>query len=89
MKIKQIQLKNNNYFGNATFNFTNSAGSIMDTIILAGENGSGKTQLLNLLYEFSTLPTDGIVSSEKRTFTVLLSTEELSLINTSLNTSTL
>lgn len=87
MKIKKIQLENNNYFGNTTFNFTNSAGHIMDTIILAGENGSGKTQLLNLLYEFSKLPTDGIVSSEKRTFTVLLSAEELSLINTNMTAS--
>lgn len=89
MKIKKIQLENNIFFGNATFDFTNHAGDIMDTIILAGENGSGKTQLLNLLYEFSTLPTGGIVSSEKRTFTVLLSSEELSLITSNMNTSTL
>lgn len=88
MKIKKIQLENNIYFGNATFDFTKNDGHIVDTIILAGENGSGKTQLLNLIYEFSTLPTDGIVSSEKRTFTVLLSTEELSLINSNMNDST-
>ncbi|OUQ07028.1 hypothetical protein B5E92_10035 [Erysipelatoclostridium sp. An15] len=88
MKIKKIQLENNIYFGNATFDFTKNDGSIVDTIILAGENGSGKTQLLNLIYEFSTLPTGGIVSSEKRTFTVLLSTEELSLISSNMNNST-
>ena len=88
MKIKKIQLENNIYFGNATFDFTKNDGSIADTIILAGENGSGKTQLLNLIYEFSTLPTGGIVSSEKRTFTVLLSTEEISLISSNMNNST-
>lgn len=77
MKIKKIKLENNNFFGNTTIDFTNINGEIMNTIILAGENGSGKTQLLNLLYEFSTLPTDGIISSEKRKFTIQLSSEEL------------
>lgn len=86
MKIKKIKLHNNSFFGNTTFDFTNSSGNIMDTIILAGENGSGKTQLLNILYEFSTLPTGGTVSSEKREFTVLFSNEELSLIVSYLDT---
>lgn len=77
MKIKKIQLKNNLFFGNTTFDFTNEAGEIMDNIILAGENGCGKTQLLNVIYEFSTLSTSGTVSSEIRTFIVTLSDEEL------------
>lgn len=85
MKIKKIKLENNNFFGNTTFDFTNENGEIMDTIILAGENGSGKTQLLNLLYEFSTLPTGGIVSSEKREFTIQLSNEELFQITSNMN----
>ena len=85
MKIKKIKLENNNFFGNTTFDFTNENGEIMDTIILAGENGSGKTQLLNLLYEFSTLPTSGIVSSEKREFTIQLSNEELFQITSNMN----
>lgn len=46
MKIKKIKLENNNFFGNTTFDFTNENGEIMDTIILAGENGNGKTQLI-------------------------------------------
>lgn len=85
MKIKKIKLENNNFFGNTTFDFTNENGEIMDTIILAGENGNGKTQLLNLLYEFSTLPTGGIVSSEKREFTIQLSNEELFQITSNMN----
>lgn len=44
MKIKKIELENNIFFGNTTFDFTNNSGKIMDTIILADENGSGKTQ---------------------------------------------
>lgn len=88
MKIKKIKLENNTFFGNTTFDFTNDDGEIMDNIILAGENGSGKTQLLNLLYEFSTLSTGGIVSSEKREFTVLLSNEELLQITSNMNATT-
>lgn len=81
MKIKQIKLENNIYFGNITFDFTNETGEIMDNIILAGENGCGKTQLLNILYEFSELSTSGIVNTEKRIFTILLSNEEITKIN--------
>lgn len=88
MQIKKIKLENNTFFGNTTFDFTNDDGEIMDNIILAGENGSGKTQLLNLLYEFSTLSTGGIVSSEKREFTVLLSNEELLQITSNMNATT-
>ena len=77
MKIKKILLENNAYFGTTTFDFSNDNGKIMDNIILAGENGNGKTQLLNLVYDFSTLPTAGIVSQEKRTFTIQLSDDEL------------
>ena len=88
MKIKKIKLENNIFFGDTTFDFTNENGEIMDTIILAGENGSGKTQLLNLLYEFSTLPTGGIVSTEKREFTIQLSSEELFQITSNMNATT-
>ena len=88
MKIKKIKLENNIFFGDTTFDFTNENGEIMDTIILAGENGSGKTQLLNLLYEFSTLTTGGIVSTEKREFTIQLSSEELFQITSNMNATT-
>lgn len=80
MKIKQIKLENNIYFGNITFDFTNENGEIMDNIILAGENGCGKTQLLNIIYDFSEISTGGIVSTEKRFFTILLSNEEINKI---------
>ena len=80
MKIKKIQLINNAFFGNQEFVFTKSDGSIYDNIVLAGENGSGKTQLLNIIYEFCNLLLVGEVSSEKRIFTVVLSAEELSYV---------
>lgn len=84
MKIKRIKLQNNPFFGNAEFNFTDNDGQIMDNIVLAGENGCGKTQLLNIIYDFSNLPTSGDVTDEKRVFTVMLSQGELEQINQSL-----
>ena len=77
MKIKRIKLENNIYFGNITFDFTNENGEIMDNIILAGENGCGKTQLLNILYDFSEISTRGTVTDEKRIFTIFLSNDEI------------
>ncbi len=80
MRIKKIELINNAFFGNQEFIFTKSDGSIYDNIVLAGENGSGKTQLLNIIYEFCNLSLTGEVNSERRIFTVVLSAEELSYV---------
>ena len=87
MKIKKIKLINNPFFGNAEFDFIDANGQLMDNVVLAGENGCGKTQLLNIIYEFSTLPTSGDVSVEKRIFTVMLSPAELQQINDNLEDS--
>ena len=84
MKIKKIQLINNSFFGNAEFVFTDANGQIMDNVIIAGENGCGKTQLLNIIYDFSKLPTTGEVTNEKRIFTVVLCPTELQLIKENL-----
>lgn len=85
MKIKKIKLYNNEFFGNIEFDFTDSTGTPQDNIILAGENGCGKTQLLNIIYEFSTLDLGGDVTSEKREFSLTLSNDELTHINTNIN----
>lgn len=84
MKIKKIKLENNSFFGTCEFDFTNSQGQIMDNIVLAGENGCGKTQLLNIIYEFSNLSLLGDVRNEKHIFTIMLSPEELQQVNQSL-----
>ena len=80
MKIKKIEIENNSFFGNVVFDFTDENGQVYDNIVLAGENGCGKTQLLNLIYEFSTLPTGGKMSDEIRKFVVVLTQEELSVL---------
>ena len=77
MKIKKIELQNHSFFGNQEFVFTKGNGDLYDNVVLAGENGSGKTQLLNIIYEFCNLSLVGEVNTEKRIFTVVLSAEEL------------
>ena len=53
MKIKSIELTNNSFFGNLSIDFVDSLGNIMDNIVIAGENGCGKTQFLNIIYDFT------------------------------------
>lgn len=84
MKIKKIKLINNEFYGNIEFEFMNSNSQVMDNIILAGENGCGKTQLLNIIYEFSNLSLDGEKRNEKRIFTIVLSENEIIQINNEL-----
>lgn len=85
MKIKSIRFENNPLFGNSEFCFTDAQGRVVDVVVFAGENGCGKTQLLNTIYDFSNLSITGEVRNEKRHFTVLLSEEELLHINSFLD----
>jgi len=54
MKIKSIKFKEHSVLDNIEFDFTIN-GIAADTIIIAGENGCGKTQLLESIYSLSTL----------------------------------
>lgn len=80
MKIKKIELQNHSFFGNQEFVFTNSSGDVYDNIVLAGENGNGKTQLLNVIYDFCNLSLNGEVNTEIRIFTIVFSSDELQYI---------
>lgn len=53
MKIRKMELKNHPILGNLNLNFCDESDKTIDTIIIAGENGTGKSSLLNVLYEFS------------------------------------
>lgn len=49
MKYRKISFTNHPIFGNASFDFTDVSGNTVDTIIIAGENGCGKSCLLSFL----------------------------------------
>ena len=48
-KIRKIKFKNHPVLKNLELNFCDSNGKAMDTIIIAGENGTGKSTILNEL----------------------------------------
>jgi ABC-type cobalamin/Fe3+-siderophores transport system ATPase subunit len=57
MKIRKLTIKNYKLFDNLELDFTDKNDQTLDTIVLAGVNGSGKTSLLALLKAiFSTQP---------------------------------
>ncbi|MDQ7089268.1 MAG: AAA family ATPase [Methylococcales bacterium] len=49
MKIRKIRIKNYKMFDDLELDFTDSNDGALDTIVLAGINGSGKTSILQLL----------------------------------------
>ena len=51
MKIKKIAIKKFKIFDDICFDFTNKENEINDIIVLAGINGTGKTTLLNIIYD--------------------------------------
>lgn len=53
--IKKIKWKNHTSLGNLELDFTKPDGSIYNTIVLAGENGTGKTTILETLATFLNL----------------------------------
>lgn len=81
MRIKSIRVENNNILGNIFLEFTDPNGEILNTVIIAGENGTGKSTILNIIYEFSNY---GVInnpaSEEKRTFITQLSQQDIEKI---------
>lgn len=53
MKFRKITFKNHPILGNLSFDFTDKNGKTLDTIIIAGENGCGKSILLEELFRFN------------------------------------
>ncbi len=53
-KIKNISFIDHPVLGNLTLDFCDRDGNIVDTVILAGENGTGKSTVMQALYKFAT-----------------------------------
>lgn len=56
MKILKMQFHGHNILGDLSLDFTDETGNPVDTVILAGENGCGKTLILEELYNFAMPP---------------------------------
>ena len=52
MKISQIEFKNHPILQNLKINLTDKNGNIYSNIVFVGENGCGKTTLLNELFDY-------------------------------------
>lgn len=60
MRIKKIKYKDHNILGNLELDFTNKNGEAEDMILIAGENGCGKTTIINDIFDiFSGIGVNG------------------------------
>lgn len=64
MKIRKIEFINHPILGYIKFDFTNEDGKTVDTIIIAGENGVGKTVLLDTLFNNNPISLHSDLSGE-------------------------
>lgn len=64
IKIRSIQFKKHPILGSLKLDFCDRNGDAVDTVIIAGENGCGKSTILNELYKISTNAVDNEVIIE-------------------------
>jgi predicted ATP-binding protein involved in virulence len=52
MKIRKLKIKNYKIFDDVEFDFTDAEGKALNTVVLAGVNGCGKTTVLEIIGKF-------------------------------------
>jgi predicted ATPase len=80
MRLLRLAFKNHPILGNLELDFTDKEGKPVNTIIIAGENGVGKSQLLNIIFELSNGALSNIKRNEKRIFQIQLSDKEVNIL---------
>lgn len=64
MKIRKIKIKNYKIFDDLELDFTDSDGKALDTVVLAGINGCGKTSILQLLQKIFSEESNRFITNE-------------------------
>lgn len=87
MRILSIEFSNDELLGNLILDLSDLNSKSLDTIIFAGENGCGKTSILEALYKFSELQlvSDNDHSNKSITVTYQIPCEQLAQIASHLN----
>jgi predicted ATPase len=80
MKLRKIAFTNNPILGNLELDFTDDFRNTIDTIIIAGENGVGKSYLLSAIYDLSQWTVRNYRQGEKRQYEVEFSEEEIDVL---------
>jgi len=57
MKIEKLMLYSHPFFGNQEVSFKDSNGKVLNTIVFAGNNGNGKTTILETIFDIMTAVT--------------------------------
>lgn len=81
MKIKTISFQNHPILGTINFDFRDEHGNVVDTIIVAGENGVGKSALLNDIYTLQFDPIHKLEQQFKVTIDYLLNADEIKIFS--------
>ena len=84
MKIKSIKIENHKILGNLNLDFTDKNDNIYDTVIFIGENGCGKTTILEFIYELFKLKGSNLESVHNDCnfiVEIVLTQDELDRIN--------
>ena len=81
MKINSLIIQNNPILGNLLLDFRDSNGDALDNIIFAGENGCGKSTILEILFDFSRFQPITLAQEESRLFQIELNVNELKKFN--------
>ena len=80
MRIRKIEFVNHPILGSIVFDFTGKDGKTVDTIIIAGENGVGKTVLLDTLFNNSPISLYDDLSGEIKQ-EIELSNKEIEILS--------
>lgn len=80
MRIYSVEIINNPVLGNINLDFTDAEGNIIDTIIFAGENGCGKTTLLECL----SLHNNNLEENESRNYILEIDEKTSEILKTTL-----